>query len=102
MIRCDCAERIGIEVKTWKEYEELKCFFEKQVKNDIFVEELAAQPYYIWKNRNRKIGYYATKWYRCRSCGCLWEFEYPDFPANGFVKKYSDGIYSGTTVIEND
>lgn len=29
--------------------------------------------------------WYANKWYRCNKCGTLWEFNYPDFPAKGFV-----------------
>ncbi len=40
------------------------------------------------------IKWYATKWYKCNSCGCLWEFNYPDFPAKGFVKKYENGKYT--------
>ena len=36
---------------------------------------------------------FADKWYVCNSCGCLWEVVYPEFPAKGFVRKFSDGIY---------
>ena len=34
--------------------------------------------------------------YKCNVCGCLWEFEYPDFPAKGFVRKFENGKYART------
>ena len=37
--------------------------------------------------------WYADKWYKCKCCGTLWEFRYPDFPAKGFVRKFEDGVY---------
>ena len=39
--------------------------------------------------------WYADKWYRCNACGTLWEFQYPNFPAAGEVRKFEDGIYPG-------
>ena len=90
---CDCDERIGIEINSWKLFQEMKSFFEGQVQNGIFVEEIPKQPYYIGKGVRGVIEWYATKWYRCKSCGCLWEFDYPDFPTRGFVRKFPDGIY---------
>ena len=36
---------------------------------------------------------YADKWYKCKCCGTLWEFLYPDFPMKGFVRKFPDGKY---------
>lgn len=39
------------------------------------------------------VKWYADKWYKCKDCGALWEFDYPDFPASGFVRKFDDGVY---------
>ena len=40
--------------------------------------------YYVGCNRITK------KWlYKCESCGVLWEFIYPYFPALGQVKKFN-------------
>lgn len=36
---------------------------------------------------NVVIEWYPDKWYRCKICGQLWAFEYPDFPAQGNVYK---------------
>lgn len=94
-LKCDCAERIGIEINSMKLFKELKSFFEGQVQKGIFVEESPKQPYYIGRTSkaDKGIEWYATKWYRCTYCGCLWEFKHPDFPTRGFVRKFSDGIY---------
>ena len=59
------------------------------------VEVPVAKPYYNgfeWK---------ADKWYKYKSCGCLWEFKYPDFPAKGFVRKFANGIYHQKEIGEN-
>ena len=34
---CDCDERIGIKINSWKQFEELKSFFEEQVEKGIFM-----------------------------------------------------------------
>lgn len=56
------------------------------------------QPYFCGYNLNPKevkdeYKWYADKWYKCKCCGTLWEFSYPDFPAKGFVRKFEDGVY---------
>ena len=99
-LKCDCENRIGIEINSHKLFLEIKEFFETEVKKGIFVEEKDKKPYYVWKSNEEWVFYFATKWYRCKVCGCLWEFQYPDFPAKGFVKKYPDGIYTGTETVE--
>ena len=76
-----------------KLFQELKEFFDSQVKAGIFIEEDVKIPFYIWKGNGEEKEWYATKWYKCLQCSCLWEFDYPDFPASGFVRKFDDGIY---------
>ena len=99
-LRCDCDKRIAVEINSQSLFLELKKFFEKQVENGIFIEEKNKAPFYVWKRGEIEKEYYASKWYRCKICGCLWEFEYPDFPAKGFVRKYENGIYTGKKVVE--
>lgn len=92
-LECDCNERIGIEVDSIKIFKELKIFFDTQAEMGIFIEEKNKEPFYVWKNGKEEKKWYATKWYRCQQCGCLWEFDYPDFPTQGFVRKFENGIY---------
>ena len=83
---CDCNERIGIDINSWKQFEELKSFFEEQVEKGIFVEKREKKPYYIGCDGIMK----KMKWlYKCEMCGVLWEFIYPYFPALGQVKKFN-------------
>lgn len=100
-LMCDCDKRFEVDINSQKLFFQLKKFFESQVKNGIFVEDEKKEPFYVWKKGRREQKYYATKWYTCKKCGCLWEFEYPDFPARGFVRKYENGIYTGKKVVEN-
>ena len=95
---CDCNERVGIEINSFQLYEELKSFFEYQVREGIFCDIPVELPYFCGYNLDPKevkdeFKWYADRWYKCKSCGTLWEFRYPDFPAKGFVRKFSDGEY---------
>ncbi len=92
-LECDCDERIGIKVDSYKLFEELKNFFEGQVEKGIFEDIPVKNPFYIWSNDENPKKICAKMMYKCNACGCLWEFRYPEFPALGFVKKFEDGKY---------
>ena len=47
MMKCDCAERIGIEINSYKFFIELKEFFEEQAQKGIFEDVPVEEPYYI-------------------------------------------------------
>ncbi len=101
-LKCECCNRYETEINSVKTFNEIKLFFDEQAKNGVYSEERVLCPYYVWVDDKEQAEHYATKWYRCMVCGCLWEFKYPDFPANGFVKKYENGTYTGTVVIKNN
>ena len=96
---CNCAEMDEEEIiDTWQKFKKAREYFETQVKQGVFEEEKVNEPYYTWNSKTvvgplGHVKYYATKWYKCRVCGCLWEFEYPDFPSRGFVRKLKNGKY---------
>jgi len=46
MTKCDCNERIGIKINSWKQFEELKDFFEEQVEKGLFIEIPVEKPYH--------------------------------------------------------
>lgn len=60
-LSCDCDERVGITIDSIKLFEELKTFFEVQVKNGVFVEEENKEPFYSWKDGHEEMDWYATK-----------------------------------------
>lgn len=88
-LKCDCKERCDAKINSYKAFIELKEFFEDQEKQKVFSDVKVNAPFYIGYSclQKRYIKHYATKWYKCNVCGCLWEFQYPDFPANGHVRK---------------
>ena len=92
-IRCECAQRYEAKINSWAFYQEIKEFFEKQVALGAYQDVPVEKPFYTWRSRDETIDSYADKWYRCKNCGCLWEFVYPDFPGVGFVRKFPDGVY---------
>lgn len=92
-MRCECNERIETSIDTIKDFHEIRSFFDNQVAKGVFIEVPPESPYYIWKKDSVAKEWYATKWYKCKLCGCLWEVNFPDFPASGFVRKFDDGIY---------
>jgi len=96
--KCDCSLRTETEINTYKVFEEIKAFLGEQVKKQIFEEIPVKDPFYTGYSilERRELQWYASKWYKCNICGCLWEFDYPDFPQKGFVKKFEDGKYIKT------
>ncbi len=99
MNQCDCDERIGIEINSFELYEELrKIFLNIKSKKVCFCDIPVESPYFCGyglkpEEVKDEFKWYADKWYKCKCCGTLWEFRYPDFPAKGFVRKFSDGKY---------
>ena len=86
-MKCDCKERVNTKITSWKQYEELKVFFDGQVKRGVFYEISVEKPYYVGHSSTEKIEWYADKMYKCVECATVWEFVFPDFPAYGFVRK---------------
>ena len=95
-IGCDCKERYDIEINSYSLFKDLKSFFEEQVEREVFNEIPVAEPFYVGFSeiKGEEIKWFATKWYSCNMCGCLWEMDYPDFLAKGFVRKFENGKYS--------
>jgi len=92
-ISCECAERHETKVNSNALFKEIKLFFDEQVSQYIFEDIPVKLPFYVGISGIEKIKWHATKWYKCKVCGCLWEFNYPDFPAQGFIRKFDDGKY---------
>lgn len=92
-IECECTERFGTKINSVALFEEIKRYFEEQVSLGLYEDVPVKEPYYVWQSGQDKKEWYADKWYKCKICGCLWEFVYPDFPANGEVRKFPDGVY---------
>ena len=46
MIKCECSERIGSVINSYQLYEEIKMFFEEQVKEGRFSEVPVEKPYF--------------------------------------------------------
>jgi hypothetical protein len=88
--KCECSERYEAEINSYALFQEIKEFFEAQTEKGLYNDIHVDFPYYIGLKSSK---WYASKWYKCKECGCLWEFNYPDFPMRGFVRKFPDGVY---------
>lgn len=93
-LECECAERYEAKIDSWKLFQEIKEFFEGQVALAVYEDVPVEKPSYVFISKTEKTEWYADKWYRCKNCGCLWEFTYPDFPGIGSVRKFPDGVYT--------
>lgn len=90
-IVCDCNERIGTTIDSIKMENYIKKWSSENLEKGIFKELEVSTPYYVGKGVTQTIKWYADKWYSCCSCGTFWEIIYPDFPANGEVRKFISG-----------
>lgn len=89
---CECNEHIGTKINSYSCFIEIKEYFETNLMSGMFIEIPVEKPYFVGEGDNGfRLEWYADKWYKCKICGCLWEFNHPDFPAMGFVKKFTDG-----------
>lgn len=51
-----------------------------------------SKPFYIgYGIEGDEHKWFADKWYKCKKCGAIWEFIFPDFPSQGSVKNSSGG-----------
>ena len=90
---CECKERIATGINSLGLEEEVEEFFEEQVRKGIFIEKHFSRVYaWVWM-AVRGDEYDFMRWFKCRKCGCLWEYSKPDFPAMGYVRKFPDGKY---------
>lgn len=96
---CECAERFETKINSFALFEELKYFFETEVKKGVFEDVPVLKPIRLLGDQGNVVTeWYPDKWYRCRICGQLWAFEYPDFPAQGNIYKLdADGNWRGET-----
>lgn len=70
MEKCCCNLISNQVIRTDIQFTQMKSFFEKNEYKSMYVR----RPYYV------------DKWYKCRQCGRVWEFVYPEFPAYGHIK----------------
>lgn len=102
MKKCDCSERIGVTINSQKCCFDMEKFFEEGIKSEKFIQISASENingFYKVETNNGLQTFWKpiNKWFKCNCCNCVWEFQYPDFPQLGYVKKYveekSDLIY---------
>lgn len=100
-LECECAERFETKVNSYALFEELKDFFEEEVDKGIFEDVPILKPIQLFDDHGNVVTqWYPEKWYKCKVCGQIWAFEYPDFPAQGNVYKLdANGNYGG---LRND
>jgi hypothetical protein len=92
---CECDNRYPAEIDSQALFSEIQAFFDGEVLSGVYADVPVTKPYYSWFADGKSKKWYADKWYQCQVCGCLWEFQYPDFPANGAVRKFVGGEYEG-------
>ena len=90
---CNCHDCSQTSIDTMRQFRKIQAFFLQQCDLGIYSEMEPQKPYYVSNSLKGIRKWYATKWYRCTVCGCLWEVGYPDFPTRGFVRKFEDGKY---------
>lgn len=86
MEKCLCEGRTEIKIVSEKQFDEVRAFFDD---HEEYNQIAPLKPYYSYEDKN----YYANKWYRCSVCGCVYEFCYPDFPRQGFLRKHDSSGY---------
>jgi hypothetical protein len=84
-LKCDCSEHEEAVIDSWPAFESFKVFFADKVKSASFLQIPVKKPYHIGFDSMAIMLWFADEWYRCVTCGALWEFVHPEFPAHGRV-----------------
>ncbi len=94
-MNCVCKDIREKQILSARSLDDTIEMFNQGCKDGFLIPCPVDEPYHIGyvDDDDKKIISYATKWYRCKSCGCLFEVLYPDFPMPGFVRRFDDGIY---------
>jgi hypothetical protein len=91
-LNCDCKEHYATDIDSWDLFIEVKSFLEGELNKNVFFFFSKIKPLDFGKDEaGEQIWHYTQRLFKCKICGCLWSLSYPDFPAHGFVGKYSDG-----------
>ncbi len=92
--QCECANRYEAVINSLALFEEINEFFQSGVERGVFEDAPISVPLERQDDHGRVFArWYPDKWYRCRVCGQLWAFIYPEFPALGNVYKLNrDGV----------
>lgn len=80
------SKKVYLKITGWKDFEDLKETINELVAKKLWREVSVTKQHYP--------GWYASKWYISTKTNCLWEIDYPDFPAEGFVRNFPDNIYT--------
>ena len=87
-LKCECAERYEAKIDSYVLFQEIREFFETGIVNGSFEDIPIQNPIRLFDDYGNIVTeWYPDKWYKCKVCGQLWAFEYPDFPAQGNVYK---------------
>ena len=74
-VNCNCAELDSLTIDTYEQFERIKEFFKKCVERGTLVEIKVSKPFYTWSDGIHTTKWYATKWYKCQTCG--WDVNMP-------------------------
>ena len=91
-LKCECSERYSVDIDSWKLFIEVKDFLDSGLENGLFKDVTVRAPLDFGKNEaGEQIWHYTQRLFSCCVCGCLWALRYPDFPAHGYIGKYTEG-----------
>ena len=93
---CECDTRYATLVESQVVSKEVEEFFKEQLEKGIFVDIEVEEPYFRFGSEQKHVEVFASKWYKCTICGCLWEYDKLDFDCDkrrGFVRKFPTGVY---------
>lgn len=90
MIKCECKNRYGTEITSLQMFEEINNYLLDCKHRNEYKEIIFKKPYCSFGLFDKR---YASKWYKCKCCGTLWEINYPDEKGGAWIRKFSDGKY---------
>ncbi len=97
-IKCKCDERLKSEHLSLDEAEEVETILSECVKKKLFRKTHPLRIIGYFRMEIDETVYRRRKWYKCRKCGCIWEYQMPDEKGGAWIRKFTDGKYPKWTI----
>ena len=97
---CECDEKLVSEHLSLDEAEEVETILSECIQKKLFRKTHPLRIIGYFRMEIDETVYRRRKWYKCRKCGCIWEYQMPDEKGGAWIRKFADGKYPKWTIEE--
>jgi hypothetical protein len=98
MRKCECNTILTSKHLSIYEAEEIEKLLSELVKKRILKKTHPLRVVAYFRMEIMEDEYQSRRWYRCRKCGCIWEYHIPCEKGGAWIRQFEDGKYPKWTI----